>query len=215
MNTDRCKPVLLFDMYGVLLKESKGNFIPYILQAFPEKEHPRLIRMIREEGLFTKAGNGELASNTFLSLLGFSSPSSAMKDYLDNYLTMDEEFYPFAEQYTKYFTFSLLSNDVLEWNQHIMEQYRLSPYFSHTFISGALHCRKPERKIYEIALSGLHTRPENILFIDNSAKNCIAADELGIRTVLFNRDHEDFNGTIVYSFQELSDLLQKNNLRIV
>lgn len=34
---------LLFDMYGVILKESKGNFIPYTFKYFDEKEHEPIL----------------------------------------------------------------------------------------------------------------------------------------------------------------------------
>lgn len=56
-------------MYGVIIKESKGYFIPYTFEHFDKKEHNRLTRAFREECLFTKAGNGELSSDEFLSLL--------------------------------------------------------------------------------------------------------------------------------------------------
>ena len=57
---------ILFDMYGVILKESKGNFVPYTLNYFPDQEHERLIRQFKEEQLFTKAGNGLISSDDFL-----------------------------------------------------------------------------------------------------------------------------------------------------
>lgn len=49
------KRLLLLDMYGVIIKESKGYFIPYTFGHFGENEHNRLTRAFREECLFTKA----------------------------------------------------------------------------------------------------------------------------------------------------------------
>ena len=79
------KHVLLFDMYGVILKESKGNFIPYTFSYFNKSEHERLIKQFKEEQLFTKAGNGEITSETFLSMLGYDNPQLHMKKYIENY----------------------------------------------------------------------------------------------------------------------------------
>ena len=62
---------MIFDMYGVIIEESKGNFLPYTYDFFDSSEYERLIRQFREEKLFTKAGNGELSSDEFLSLLGY------------------------------------------------------------------------------------------------------------------------------------------------
>ncbi|WP_171905565.1 hypothetical protein [Eisenbergiella tayi] len=77
---------ILFDMYGVILKESKGNFVPYTFNYFPVQEHERLIRQFKEEQLFTKAGNGLISSDDFLLELGFTNPQRHMKNYLENYL---------------------------------------------------------------------------------------------------------------------------------
>ena len=41
--------VLLIDMYGVIIKESKGYFIPYTFQRFEEAEHERLTKAFKEE----------------------------------------------------------------------------------------------------------------------------------------------------------------------
>ncbi len=72
------KPILLLDMYGVIIKESKGYFIPYTYEHFDTKEHDRLTRAFREECLFTKAGNGEISSDEFLSRLGYPDPQEAL-----------------------------------------------------------------------------------------------------------------------------------------
>ena len=167
----KAKPVLLFDMYGVILKESKGKFIPYTFSYFDEKEHDRLIRQLKEEQLFTKAGNGEFSSNTFLSMLGYDNPEFHMKNYIENYLTLDEGFIPFAEKYYKDYDFVLLSNDVSEWSLYITEYYQLNKYFKYKIVSGDVKCRKPERKIYEITLERIKKRALECYFIDNSVKN--------------------------------------------
>ncbi len=84
--------ILLLDMYGVIIKESKGYFIPYTFEHFDKKEHDRLTRAFREECLFTKAGNGELSSVEVLSLLGYPNLAEIMRDYLTNYSTLYQEF---------------------------------------------------------------------------------------------------------------------------
>ena len=202
------KQVLLFDMYGVILKESKGNFIPYTFNYFNKTEHERLIKQFKEEQLFTKAGNGELTSETFLSMLGYDDPQLHMKKYIENYLTLDEGFIPFAEKYYKDYDFVLLSNDVSEWSLYITEYYQLNKYFKYKIVSGDVKCRKPERKIYEITLERIKKHASECYFIDNSVKNLEVAQEVGISPILFNRDKEQYAGTIVNSFEELADIIE-------
>ena len=202
------KRILLLDMYGVIIKESKGYFIPYTFEHFDTKEHSRLKRAFREEALFTKAGNGDLSSDEFLSLLGYSNPAETMRDYLKNYLTFDNDFLWFAEKNYKQYDFVLLSNDVKEWSKYLFELYGLQKYFKESIISGEIHMRKPENRIFVYAIEHLQCNPQECIFVDNSVQNLNAAQQAGIDTVLFNRDNEVYSGNIVNNFQELDSLLK-------
>ena len=201
--------ILLLDMYGVIIKESKGNFIPYTFEHFDKSEHDRLIWAFREEGLFTKAGNGDLSSDEFLSLLGYSNPTATMKDYLENYLTFDKDFLCFAENNYKRFDFVLLSNDVREWSKYLFELYGLNKYFKESIVSGDIHMRKPEKRIFHHVVRHMQCDPQECVFVDNSVKNLNAAQEsVGMNVILFNRDHEKYSGDTVNDFVELDGLLR-------
>lgn len=201
------KHTLLIDMYGVILKESKGYFIPYTYEHFAQTAHDRITRAFREEQLFTKAGNGDLSSDAFLSRLGYTDPAATMRDYLENYLTLDEGFIPFAEKNHERYDFVLLSNDVSEWNRYLFDLYGLHKYFKDSIVSGNVRMRKPEPRIFSYALKRLQRSPGECTLIDNSVKNLDAAQRLGIGTVLFNRDKEAYTGNIVNNFEELAQLL--------
>lgn len=81
---------LILDMYGVIIQESKGNFIPYVQKHFP------LIDKNFIKRYFSKAQLGEINSDQLLSVLGFTDIIFHMRDYIEHYLTIDEGFYPFA-----------------------------------------------------------------------------------------------------------------------
>lgn len=201
------KTTILLDMYGVILEESKGNFIPYTFNYFDKSEHERLVKQFKEEQLFTKAGNGELISDAFLAKLGYDDPQYHMRNYIENHLTLDSGFIPFAEKYYERYDLVLLSNDISEWSNYITEYYQLNKYFKHKIVSGDVRCRKPEKRIYELALQRIGKLASECLFVDNSVKNLDVANELGIDSVLFNRDYEMYTGTVIYSFEALSELL--------
>lgn len=199
---------IIFDMYGVIIEESKGNFIPYTYNHFDESEYERITRQFRVEMLFGKAGNGELSSDEFLSLLGFVDTEFHMRDYIENHLTLDAGFISFAERFSGQYEFVLLSNDVSEWSAYITEFHGLDKYFKHKIVSGDVKCRKPDRKIYELALERIGKKPEECLFVDNTAKNLLVAQELGIAAVLFDRDKEAYSGTKVNTFEELAQVIE-------
>lgn len=195
--------ILLIDMYGVILKESKGYFIPYTFQHFPEAEYERLTNAFKVEKCFTKAQKGELTNHEFLDALGYENPRESMEDYLKNYLTLDEQFHDFARVHSKNMDFCLLSNDVLEWSEFLTEYHDMNQYFKEKIVSGAVHMRKPDRAMFEYALKKLGCEPGDCIFVDNSVKNLLVAEELGIRTILFNRDGEEYDGEVVNDFVEL------------
>lgn len=201
------KHVLLIDMYGVIMEESKGYFIPYTFAHFDKADHDRLTKAFRQEELFTKAGNGELSSDEFLSLLGYQNPSETMRDYLKNYLTLDKDFLWFAEKNYRQFDFVLLSNDVKEWSHYLFELHGLHKYFKECIVSGEVRMRKPEHRIFSCALERIRRRPDECIFIDNSVKNLNAAQDMGIHAVLFNRDGEAYSGSTVNNFYELNSFL--------
>jgi putative hydrolase of the HAD superfamily len=63
--------------------------------------------------------------------------------------------------------------------------------FYHCTWSYALRLAKPELAIYHFAAEGLHTPPEQILFIDDKLENVTAAQEAGMQAIQY-RDHASF-----------------------
>lgn len=203
------KKAILLDMYGVILQESKGYFIPYTYEHFDESEYDRITYLFRKEKLFTKAGNGELSSDEFLTLLGYDDPQYHMRDYIENHLTLDPAFIPFAERFYLAYDFVLLSNDVSEWSEYITNYHRLDQYFCRKIVSGNVKCRKPDKRIFEIALAEAEKQPDECLFVDNSVENLRTAEEVGIVPILFNRDNVEYDGITVNTFEELAELIAK------
>ena len=182
---------ILLDMYGVILEESKGNFIPYTFKSFDQSEYDRLTRQFREEKLFTRAANGEMTSDEFLTRLGFEDPRFHMINYINNFLTLDPGFREFAEKYYRQYDFVLLSNDVAEWSAWITEHHDLDQYFTHKIVSGDVKCRKPDRKIYEIALEKADLKPEEIWFCGDTYDTDIeGARAAGITPVFYQGQTE-------------------------
>ncbi|MCM1048153.1 MAG: hypothetical protein NC433_07000 [Clostridiales bacterium] len=58
-----------------------------------------------------------------------------------------------------------------------------------------------------LILEKIGKSPSECLFVDNSVKNLEVADDLGIQTILYNRDNVDYDGIIINSFVELSGKL--------
>ena len=142
---------IIIDMYGVIIEESKGFFIPYTYQHFAESEYERIQKAFREEKIFGKAQAGGLSSHEFLAYLGYDDPEGAMKDYLENYLTLDAGFRSFVEKVSKEHKLILLSNDVSEWSKYLTEFHGIDKYFSDKIVSGDVGVKKPDPEIFALA----------------------------------------------------------------
>lgn len=197
---------IILDMYGVILKESKGYFIQYVYNHFPGTDKNFLILQ------FNRASRGVIDSKELLESLGFADWFNTQTDYIDKHLTIDEEVIIFLQMYQGKYQFVLLSNDVGEWNTYIMQKFNLYQYIDQIIISANVGCRKPDNYIYEVTLKKINQAPANCIFIDNSLRNLDVALEMGIQTILFNRDQVAYDGKKVNSFYELSELLTKGDV---
>ena len=63
-----------------------------------------------------------------------------------------------------------------------------SEYFSGTFISADHHLLKPEDAIYQAFFQKFGLKPEECLFIDDSAPNIEASENAGMAGIVFHGD---------------------------
>ena len=89
------------------------------------------------------------------------------------------------------FRLAILSNAPVEVAAGIAAQPWLAP-FEHRFFSCDLRAIKPEPAAYAQVLAGLDVQPEQVVFFDDRPDNVAAAEELGIRAVLY-RDPAQFD----------------------
>jgi putative hydrolase of the HAD superfamily len=79
-----------------------------------------------------------------------------------------------------------LNNESLPINQYRIEEFQLRRYFRCFFSSCYLGVRKPDRKIYELALQLTQALPEECVFIDDRPENLEPARTLKMRAVRFS-----------------------------
>jgi putative hydrolase of the HAD superfamily len=84
----------------------------------------------------------------------------------------------------RYFN-AALNNESLELNEYRVKQFHLADYFDAFFSSCYLACRKPDPKIYRLALYITQSAAEECLFVDDRALNLECARDLGMRTIQF------------------------------
>ena len=66
-----------------------------------------------------------------------------------------------------------------------LERYDFLHWFDGRVVSGEEKMRKPSREFYELILNRFHLKAEDVLFIDDNARNIKAAEDLGIRSIRY------------------------------
>jgi putative hydrolase of the HAD superfamily len=86
-----------------------------------------------------------------------------------------------SEQYV----LATVNNECRALNEYRLREFDLLNEFDAFFSSCYLGVRKPDRKIYQIALDVLQRDPEHAIFIDDRSENVAAAASLGIHGIRY------------------------------
>jgi putative hydrolase of the HAD superfamily len=79
----------------------------------------------------------------------------------------------------------MLNNEARELNDYRIDQFALGAYFDVFLSSCYLGLRKPDPKMFELALDVLQREADEVAFIDDRQHNCDAAAALGIHAIRY------------------------------
>ena len=197
---------VIFDVMGVIFTvgdDVEGMLIPYIRSIKPDID-PKDIK-----GKYLNASLGKISSHELWTQFGFTAADipAIERNYLEKSFTLDAGFLPCANTLKARYHIALLSNDILEWSIFLRRFHGIEPIVDAAFISSDLGYRKPDPEIYRIALDKLDAKPSECIFIDDYPGRVEVARELGIVSILFDREGHDYNGLRVKSFKQLEQLL--------
>jgi putative hydrolase of the HAD superfamily len=85
---------------------------------------------------------------------------------------------------------AILNNESRELNDYRIERFEFGKYFDVFLSSCYLGLRKPDGKIFELALDVLQRDAEEVAFIDDRAGNCAAAEALGIHAIRYQDESQ-------------------------
>lgn len=192
---------VVLDMYGVIMRDPEGGFMPFVNRTFPD---------LRREDVYihwNKADIGEISSLDLFERLGFKEDLSKIeKEYLET-IEINESFYDFASAIKKHYHLALLSNDLGEWSRYLRNKFKINDYFDVITISGDAKIKKPDTKIFTLTLDKLGHPASDCIYVDDRSSNLASARSLGMDTVLFNNGAVDYEGKTASDFKELANLL--------
>jgi len=189
---------IIFDWGGVLCEETALGLISYFSQALEVAPEPLVSAFRPFLPAFQK---GEISEDDLwqgmCAALKIERPynQSLWGEALRAIYVPNREMFALASRLKeKGYSVGLLSNAEMAAMAFFHEQgYAM---FDAAVFSCAEGTRKPEQRIYEIALERLEVKPNEAIFIDDRVDFLAGAKKLGIRTILF-KDHEQVRRDLI------------------
>ena len=190
---------IVLDMYGVIVKQTGDDFVPYVQRTFPN---------LNIEEIHTpwfKADIGEITSLEVWEVLGFQGDlEKTEKEYLDT-IELSDGFIDFIEKVKGKYKLAIISNDSGRWSKYLREKFDINKYFDVISISGDLKIQKPDERIFLLTTTKLGVNAEDCIYVDDRTGNLKAAKKVGMKPILLNSRNESFDGVTVNSFEELAN----------
>ncbi len=188
---------ILFDFDGVLTIDKYGS--DSILRYLAENT-PVSIDVLKREYYKINRGllNGEYTHKDiwadYCKNVGFDIDFQILIDSFIN-TPLDNEMLSLVRELKTKYKIGMITDNKVDRITEILRFHNLTDLFDVVTISAECECGKNDRKIFDITLESLGVEPNDCVFIDNSEKNLVVPQELGIHTILFddeNRDIEEF-----------------------
>ena len=182
------KPIrtLFWDVGGVLLSnawdhEERDRAVEkFSLQkADFEARHKEAVATFEE---------GKITLDQYLDRTVFYQPRKFSKEEFKNYMFSlskpKPEVLEFARSLAGKYLMAAINNESREMNNYRIKQFGLSQIVDLFVSSCYVGMRKPDEKIYRVALDLIQKAPDECCFIDDRPANIEGAAKVGMRTVL-------------------------------
>ena len=182
------KPIrtLFWDVGGVLLTN-----------AWDHEERQRAVEKFqlqkadfetRHKDAVSGFEEGKISLDQYLDRTVFYQPrkfsTQEFKNYMFSLSKPKPEVLEFARSLAARCLMATINNESREMNDYRIKQFGLSQIFDLFVSSCYVGMRKPDEKIYRLAVDLIQKQPDECCFIDDRPTNIEGAEKIGTRTVL-------------------------------
>lgn len=182
-------------MYKVIIFDFFGVFCPDIsLEWFKETVLDYESKLVEFQSICTRSDYGTLSKDDFFKEVSALANVSVdqMARGLEVKTIIDTRLVDFVKDLRKNnYKIVCLSNGTHEWTLRVIVDHGLKSIFDKIILSGDLGIIKPNPGIYLDALDRMKLNAKQALFVDDRKVNTDAAEECGIRSLIF-RDTPTF-----------------------
>ena len=177
---------LFWDVGGVLLSnawdhEERGRATEHfhLEKADFEAKHKELV---------TSFEAGQITLEQYLDRAVFYQPRPFSKEEFKSFMFSQSKPKPESLELARSLAgkclMGTINNESRELNEYRIKQFGLAKIFDLFVSSCYVGLRKPDEKIYRLALDLIHKAPDECCFIDDRSENIEGAAKVGMRTIL-------------------------------
>lgn len=171
---------IIFDCFGVLVTYGFNSAFT-ALGGDMEKD-----KLLLQE-LFSQYNGGQLSDAEFLQELGkhLGVDAERVKQFLAKDEHLDERLLDYIKELKENYKIGLLSNIGRGGFERYFAGVNSDELFDDLVLSGEEGLVKPDPRIYELAAQRLKVEVDECVFIDDSERNCVAAREIGMESIVY------------------------------
>ncbi|SMX54067.1 protein of unknown function [Brevefilum fermentans] len=189
---------IFFDFGGVILKQPNERKLKLWKKALGVKDHPEIEEMLEnphDSQLVKDICLGKLPEDYLWTMMAEKwhlrpTVIRFLKRRLSSNRQLNQPIVDFMAELHGQYQVSILSNAGDQTRKLLEDTYQLKRYVDEIIISAEEGVIKPDRRIFEIAMSRLGTTPERSLLLDDHLPNVMAAREFGMHAVQFISPHQ-------------------------
>lgn len=182
---------VVFDLGGVLFTNGKELAVPKIAEKL-KKPHIIINNLLSENQEPAKSFRlGLLTSKEFwnkvLGILHINSPWQELNNlWLSSYILQSNVFEIIKKLKEKNYKLGIISNTTADRIDYLQEKYNFLIYFDAFVFSYQDRVLKPDPLAFRLVAQKIRILEfEQIVYVDDKIKNCIAASNLGFKTIHF------------------------------
>ena len=185
---------ILFDFDGVLTIDKTGstsitNYISQeteisldIIKACYYKHNKKLLwgEIVHED-----------MWDQFCNDVGRQIPYQILIDSFKN-TALDENMFKYIQELKNSYYIGMITDNKVDRIETILKHNHYESYFDVVAISAMLHSGKEDSRIFRYVLDEMNLTASECVFIDNTAKNLVVPEKMGMNTILYDDEKRDF-----------------------
>lgn len=184
---------LFFDLGGVLFADGYREGIYKFAERY--KINPKdLFSACHNHDYWKKFSIGLISEKKYLDevqlLLGMNINTKELISTIRGEMKFNKKLYDFILTIKNDFLIGVISNHPKEWYARSKKEFKLDRIFEVEAVSGFIHSRKPELKIFKHAIASAGVDPKDSVYIDDSDKHFSVPKELGMQVHLYKNIKE-------------------------